>query len=61
MEAENKVEKLLDELYASARQNPNAWGGKGYLVERVARECGVTKAEARRRFEAWAERKGEPE
>jgi len=47
--------ELLDKLFGSV----SGWGGKGYLVDRVARECGITKVEATRQFEAWAEQKAQ--
>jgi len=47
-----KVAKRFDELFAS--RNVLDWGGKGYLVDRVSKEIGASKAQVARIHAVWA-------
>lgn len=46
------VHAKIDELFVSP--NPADWGGKGYIIDRIASDCGISKAEAKRQFELWS-------
>ncbi len=49
----NDTNALLNKLFTS--QNPNDWGSKGYLVDRIAREVGITKVTAQKLHKEWAD------
>lgn len=44
---------LLNELFNSTCRN--AWGGKGYLADRIRREVGCTLKQAKEFHAEWAE------
>ena len=46
----NQAKKLLDTWFNAPT---NEWGGKGYLVDRLARELSISKAQAARFHSQW--------
>lgn len=42
---------LLNEWFSSPY--PNDWGSKGFLIDKLSAKLGISKAEARRQFDAW--------